>query len=91
MLNISKENNSIRVEATDYSFYPFNGVVGNICLKSLAVDISKYIEFTFIISDARSPYTLTITLLLAPTPIKAVSFPLPTVNGGHCSCRTSIL
>ena len=27
MLNISKENNSIRVEATDYSFYPFNGVV----------------------------------------------------------------
>ena len=27
MLNITKENNSIRVEATDYSFYPFNGVV----------------------------------------------------------------
>lgn len=27
MLSITKENNSIRVEATDYSFYPFNGVV----------------------------------------------------------------
>ena len=57
-------------EVVDVALYHYmlpwtTNIVGNISLKSLAVDISKYIEFTFIISDARSPYALTINLFAA--------------------------
>ena len=54
-------------EVVDVALYHYmlpwtTNIVGNISLKSLAVDISKYIEFTFVVANARSPYALTINL-----------------------------
>ena len=65
-LVVVEENGEVVDVALYHYMLPWTtNIVGNISLKSLAVDISKYIEFTFVIADARSPYALTINLFAA--------------------------
>ena len=65
-LVVVEENGEVVDVALNHYMLPWTtNIVGNISLKSLAVDISKYIEFTFVIADARSPYALTVNLFAA--------------------------